>query len=78
MTVYDYSLMTYHITGMSVINDLKGSGQEGIILYLRSKDAIPQQLQIFLPKRDCAHIAKITKAGRKWWKGFRLPKMVEQ
>ena len=75
--MYDYSNITYTIGGMSVINDLEGSGQEGIILYLRSKEG-NKPLQIFLPKRSCAHLAKTTKEGRRWWKGFRLPKMKEQ
>lgn len=77
MAVYDYSPITYHVTGMSVINDLEKSGQEGILVYLRSKDG-DKLLELFLDKHSCAHLAKMTKAGRMWWKRFQLPKMREQ
>ena len=77
MTVYDYSNITYRLGGMSVINDLEGTKQEGILFYLRSKEHnLP--LNIFIPKRDLARISNTTKEGRRWWKRFRLPKMVEQ
>jgi len=68
--------MTYRITGMSVINDPKDTKQEGIMIYLRTKEG-GKLRQIFLDKRCCAHLAKTTKEGRKFWKRFRLPKMKE-
>ena len=78
--VYNYENQTYRFSGGSVINDLEGTKQVGLLLYFRHKDPnnLVQELTIFVDKRDCAHIAKLTKAGRKYWKPFRLPKMVKQ
>jgi hypothetical protein len=71
---------------MSVINDPKDTKQEGIKLHLVKKEIDPTSqrdifvgtLEIFLDKRDCAHIAKTTQEGKHFWKRFRLPKMVHQ
>jgi len=68
--------MTYRLGGMSVINDLKGTKQEGILFYLR--DHNDKQFTMFISKRDLARISNTIKEGRKWWKRFRLPKMVKQ
>jgi len=78
MTVYDYENITYRLGGMSTINDLKGSGQEGILFYLRSKTDDKVKLTLFIDKRDLARISNTIKNGRRWWKRFRLPKMVRQ
>jgi len=93
LAVYNYENITYHVTGMSVINDLKGTKQEGILIYMRPVNPIlagitpvfsyinpdPERpIRIFLDKHDCAHIAKTTKEGRKFWKPFKLPKMKPQ
>ena len=76
MNIRDYSDITYQVSGMSVINDLKGTKQEGILITLRNKD--DKVSLMFLDKHCCAHIAKTTKYGRKWWKRFCLPRMVER
>lgn len=78
--VFNYVNFTYEITGMSVINDPEDTKQEGILIYMRPKDQTKTQpmTTIFLDKRDCAHIAKTCNEGRRFWKRFRLPKMVEQ
>ncbi len=86
MSVYNYENITYHITGMSVINDPKDTKQEGILIHMRPLNPktaalmLPKDvpLTIFLDKRDCAHIAKTFNEGRHFWKRFRLPKMVKQ
>jgi hypothetical protein len=114
MDVYNYEGITYHVTGMSVINDLKGTRQEGILIHLRplkpelpSSEGEPRRdcsqysmclsdedwqpshcndchqyspktMDIFLDKHDCVHITKTTQEGRRFWKKFRLPKMVRQ
>lgn len=87
MSVYNYENITYHVSGMSVINDPKDTKQEGLLIYLRkieggmSKEfGVPPAppLSIFLDKRDCAHIAKTFNEGRHFWKRFRLPKMIKQ
>lgn len=117
LAVYNYENITYHVTGMSVINDPKDTKQEGILIYLQiikpsdnriandietaknhhkkhgdmdgnicllnecalhyPKEA-KRRLTIFLDKRDCAHIAKTTQESERFWKRFRLPKMVRQ
>jgi hypothetical protein len=79
MSVHDYRNITYYVTGMSVINDPKDTNQEGILIYMRHDLIDPHSsLTIFVDKRDCAHIAKTTQEGRRFWKKFRLPKMVRQ
>jgi hypothetical protein len=83
MAVYNYENITYHVTGMSVINDPKGTKQEGILIYLQitkpSDDRLAHaRLTIFLDKHDCAHIAKTTQEGKRFWTRFRLSKMVHQ
>jgi len=77
MIVYDYENQTYRFTGGSVINDPKDTKQEGIFIHLR-RVTDNKELEIFIDKRDMAHLAKLTMAGRKYWKRFRLPKMIEQ
>ncbi len=81
MSVYNYRHMTYKVTGMSVINDPKDTKQEGILIHLKAIDFMAtapefQSLDLFLDKRDVARIAKTVKDGRRFWKRFRLPKMV--
>lgn len=91
MSVYNYENITYEITGMSVINDPKDTKQEGLLIRLRRKDMLSATeatlkmrgdklaaLEIFVDKRNAAHIAKITQTGRQYWKRFHLPKMKEQ
>lgn len=77
MNVCDYENLTYRFTGGSVINDPKGTKQEGILIHLR-RVTDNKELEIFMDKRDLAHLAKLTKTGREYWKRFRLPKMVKQ
>lgn len=77
MTVYDYSNQKYRFTGGSVINCQDWNPpQEGVLLSLR--DAHDNLLTVYIDKRDAAHIAGLINAGRKYWKKFKLPKMVEQ
>lgn len=86
MNLYNYENQTYHVTGISAINDPKDTKQEGLLIYMRpltpktSTLILPKDmpLTIFLDKHDCAHIAKATNEGRHFWKRFRLPKMVKQ
>ena len=82
MLVYNYENLTHRVSGMSVINDPKGTKQEGILLHLRrtleNDPLVEQKYTIFLDKRECAHISKMTKTGRKFWTRFRLPKMITQ
>lgn len=78
MSVYNYENITYRVSGMSVINDPKDTKQEGILIYMRplKSEVSDVPLTVFLDKRDCAHIAKTTEEGRRFWKRFRLPKMI--
>jgi len=83
MNVYNYENITYEVTGMSAINDPKDTKQEGILFHFRAvnfKETAPifQKLDMFIDKRDLAHISVMIKTGRKFWKRFRLPKMIEQ
>lgn len=53
MTVYNYEYVTYHVTGMLVINDPKGTKQEGILIHLRPlKPELPSTEGE--PHRDCS------------------------
>ncbi len=85
MTVYNYENITYHVTGISTINDPTITAQEGLLIYLQINSKAPDseiehsRLTIFLDKRDLAHIVKTTDYARKnYWKRFRLPKMKRQ
>lgn len=85
MSVYNYDYITYEVTGMSVINDPKDTKQEGILFHLRAKNPARaasigrlEKVDMFMDKRDLAHIASTIRAGRRYWKRFRLPKMIEQ
>ena len=77
MVVYNYENQTYRFTGGSVINDPEDTKQEGILIRLR-RVTDDRKLELFIDKRDLAHLAKLTKTGREYWKRFRLPKMVKQ
>lgn len=74
--IENYENITYKVTGMSTINDAEGTKQEGLLIHLQRWGF--DNIDIFLDKRDCAHIAKTTQEARKFWKPFKLPKMVEQ
>jgi len=76
IVVYDIENQTYRFTGGSVINSPR-SKQEGILIHLR-RVTDNKPLELFIDKRDMAHLAKLTRAGRRFWKRFRLPKMIEQ
>jgi len=81
MNIYNYENITYRVTGISVINDPKDTKQEGLLLRLRlidSKGATIKYITMFIDKRCAAHITKMTKTGRTFWKRFRLPKMIKQ
>lgn len=73
--------ITYRITGMLVINNKKDK-QEGILIHLQitnpADSIVYDKMTLFLDKHDCAHLAKTTNSGRKYWTRFRLPKMFEQ
>ena len=84
MSVYNYENITYEATGMSVINDPKDTKQEGILFHLRAANPAGaasvgrlDKVDMFIDKRNLAHIAKMIKTGRKFWIRFRLPKSVE-
>lgn len=77
VVVYNYENQTYRFTGGSVINDPKDTKQEGILIHLR-RVTDNKELELFIGKRDAAHLIWLVKTGRKYWKRFRLPKMIKQ
>lgn len=72
--IEDYTPCTYHYGGGRVVN--APPHQEGVLLYL--KDPNGKEVRIFLEKRNVCHLAGLIKAGRRYWKRFRLPKMIRQ